>query len=104
MKAQMTLSARRWLLNPCRFLRNRASRLALCKVKQDPEKNPLDVAVRAMGIRRTDTIIPGRGELAQDPTTRLKHMRFTRPGDDGEFHLQFRVEYTPPYRSANAAS
>lgn len=105
--ARLPITTKRWLCTGSRFFRdliqNRRD-AARRGVHGQSYDNPLQQVVRAMGVRSTDKIIPARGELALDPTTRLMHMRFTRPGDDGEFHLQFSVEYTPPYRSPNVAS
>ncbi len=60
----------------------------------DEEPSPLDnalkMAVQAMGVHRTDEVIPGRGEPYTDPTSGFTHIRFRRGGN--EYHLQFKLE------------
>jgi hypothetical protein len=60
------------------------------KPNPQPRENALAIAVKNMGITRTDQIIPGRGEPYVDPTTGDTHLRFLRDGQ--EYHLYFKLE------------
>lgn len=51
-----------------------------------------------MDMRLTDKLIPGRGEPHVDPTTKATHIRFTREGDDAEYHVSFKVERSEPFK------
>lgn len=55
-----------------------------------PTVNALSVIVKALGVHRTDVVIPGRGELFVCPTTGMSHVRFWRDGK--EFKFQGKVE------------
>lgn len=59
----------------------------------------LITTVKALNITRDDVIVPGRGEPFTCPTTGMTHIWFTRPGVEGEFHAQVKVEHCRPYRS-----
>jgi hypothetical protein len=64
------------------------------------ETNALVTIVQSMGVTRSDQIIPVRGEPSVDPSTGETHIRFMRPGVEGEFHLRYRLEHTPPFKGA----
>ncbi len=53
-----------------------------------------------MNVIPGDTVIEGRGEPCKDPTTGFYHVRFTRPGVEGEFHAEFKVSYQAPFKPA----
>lgn len=59
----------------------------------------LVTVVKHLGITRDDVIIPVRGEPWVCPTSGTTHVWFKRPGVEGEFHAQIKVEHSKPFGS-----
>ncbi len=80
-----------------RFWRNRNARLAMGR--EPARGDALSTIVRTMGITRHDNIVPGdRGVPFVCPTRGTTHIRFTRPGEEGEFEAAFSVRHIPPFK------
>ncbi len=56
----------------------------------------IEAIIKAMGITRTDVVVPGRGE-AEKFETGPTMIKFTRPGVAGEFTLMYTLTHQPPF-------